>query len=220
LRVGLDAANRPWAYPDGKGGLTGLDIDVLAALGEEMGVRWEYVNSAPHLLLPGLTEGRYQVVINGLVVTPARQNQAAFSLPYFYLGQVVVVSDKETSIRGIEDLAGRRVGAQLGTLALAEAGKVPGAKVRPYDDFSIALVALSRAEVDAVIADNLLAADYLRAHPELRLQIVGGPFAQEPVAIAVSPRHSDLLKHINEALIALRQRGILARLERKWLETN
>lgn len=216
LRVGLDAANRPWAYPDGKGGLMGLDIDVLAALGGEMGVRWEYVNSAPHLLLPGLLEGRYEVVINGLVVTPARQKQVPFSLPYFYLGQVVVVSGKGTNIRDLNDLAGKRIGAQLGTPALVEARKV-GAQVRPYDDFSIALIALSRVEVDAVIADNLLVADYLRAHPELGLRIIGSPFAQEPVAVAVSPHHSDLLRRINEALTALKQRGILAYLESKWL---
>lgn len=217
LRVGLDAANRPWAYPDGKGGLMGLDIDVLAALGEEMGIHWEYVNSAPHLLLPGLIEGRYDVVINGLVVTPARQRQVPFSLPYFYLGQVVVVSSKGTNIRDLNDLVGKSIGAQLGTPALVEARKVAGARVHPYDDFTIALIALSRAEVEAVIADNLLVADYLRAHPELGLRMVGGPFAQEPVAIAVSPHHSGLLRRINEALTALQQRGILARLEHRWL---
>lgn len=219
LRVGLDAANRPWAYPDGKGGLTGLDAEVLAAVAGQSGMGMAYTNAAPHLLLPRLAEKQFDLVAAGLMATPELRRQAAVSLSYANVGQVVVVPAADTRTGGPADLAGKRVGAQLGSAALAEAHRIPGAVVVPYDDVSIALAALSRGGIlEAVIADQLLAMDFLRAHPEARLRLAGAPFAVEPLVFAMRADDAALQARVNAALEQLSRAGTLQQIQARWLQ--
>ena len=215
LRVGVDAANRPWCYRDAAGGLVGLDVDLLTALAAQMGVRVEYVNIAPHLLLPGLAAKKYGLAASGLVATPERHSEAALSEPYFTLSQAVIVRASDT-LTGPVALAGKVVGVQIGSPAVAEARRL-GATPRLYDDLAIALGALARGEVPAIIGDDLGAADYLAARPEARLRRAGTAFAPSPVVLAVAKDQPELLARVNAGLAALRQTGALDRLAQEWL---
>ncbi len=95
-------------------------------------------------------------------------------------------------------------------------GKIGHYKTTDWEHTAAAVAALSRGEVQAVIADHLLVADYLRAHPEAKLRLAGQPFAGEPVALAVRKDNAALLDQINAALDRLRQKGLLAQIERRW----
>jgi polar amino acid transport system substrate-binding protein len=215
LRAGVDAANRPWCYRSTGGELVGLDVELLTALAAQMGVRMEYVNIAPHLLLPGLAAKKYDLAAAGLAATPERQNEAALSEPYFTLSQAVIVKVTD-AITSTAELAGKAVGVQIGSAAVAEARRL-GATVRLYDDLTIALGALARGEVRAVIGDDLGAADYLAAHPEARLSRAGAALAPAQVALAVARDRPDLLSRVNAGLAALRRSGALDQLALKWL---
>lgn len=216
LRVGVDAANPPWCAADGQGTLAGIDVDLLAALGREMGVRIVPVNLAPHLLAAELDRRRVDMIAAGLVSTPERSAGMALSRPYLTLEQVVVVraSDAATRTAG---LSGRTVGVQIGSLAAAEARKA-GAVVKLYDDLAIALGALARGEVQAVLGDHAMAAAFLRQRPGLGLAVTGALGAGQPVVLGVSRENPTLLARVNDALEALAARGELAALERRWLQ--
>ena len=211
----MDAASRPWCSLDATGELVGLDVDLLTALAAQMGVRVEYVNIAPHLLLPGLATRRFDLAAAGLVATPERQSEAALSEPYFSLSQAAIVRATDT-LTGPAELAGKVVGVQIGSPAVAEARRL-GATARLYDDLAIALGALARGEVAAVIGDDLGAADYLAARPEARLRRAGAAFAPAPVVLAVAKDQPALLARLNTGLATLRQAGALDQLARKWL---
>lgn len=215
LRVGVDAASRPWCYRGATGELVGLDVELLTALAAQMGVWVEYVNVAPHLLLPGLATSRFDLAAAGLVATPERQSEAALSEPYFSLSQAAIVRATD-ALTGPAELAGKVVGVQIGSPAVAEARRL-GATARLYDDLAIALGALARGEVAAVIGDDLGAADYLAAHPAAKLRRAGAAFAPVPVVLAVAKDQAALLARVNAGLAALRQAGALDQLARKWL---
>jgi ABC-type amino acid transport substrate-binding protein len=215
LRVGVDAANRPWCYRSAAGELVGLDVDLLTALAARMGVRMEYVNVAPHLLLPGLAARRYDLAAGGLVATPGRQGEAALSEPYFSLSQAVIVRATD-ALTSPTALAGKVVGTQIGSPAVAEARRL-GATPRLYDDLAIALGALARGEIPAVVGDEIGAADYLASRPDGLLRRVGASFAAAPVVLAVAKDQPELLSRVNAGLAALRQAGALDQLARKWL---
>ncbi len=215
IRVGIDAANRPWSFRDAAGQLAGLDVDLVTALAAGMGVRVEYVDAAPHLLLPGLAGRKFDLVAAGLVATTERQAQVSLSEPYFHLGQVVVARTSD-ALSSTASLAGVVTGVQIGSPSVEEARRL-GATPRLYDDLSIALGALARGEVPAVVGDDLLVADYLAANPDARLRRVGASFAQAPVVLAVSKDQPALLARVNAALAALKQSGALDQLSGKWL---
>lgn len=114
------------------------------------------------------------------------------------------------------NLAGVVTGVQIGSPSVEEARRL-GVTPRLYDDLSIALGALARGEVPAVVGDDLLVADYLVANPDARLRRVGASFAQAPVALAVAQDQPALLDRVNAALAALKQSGALDQLSGKWL---
>lgn len=216
LRVAVDAANPPWFETNGSGTQDGIDAEVLAALGRQMGVRFEVVSVAPHLLAQELAAHRVDLAAGGLVSTTERAQAMSLSRPYLSLQQVVVLHGVD-SYSGPGVLAGRTTGAQIGTRSVAEAGKA-GAAVKLYDDLAIALAALSRGEVKAVVGERPAAAALLRENPQWGLRLDSSIGTPLPVALAVAKDNAALLARLNTALEALAARGELAALEKRWLQ--
>ena len=154
---------RPGAIRTRQGNLAGIDVDLLSLLGREMGVRFEAVNLAPHLLAPELAARRVDLAAAGLVSTTERAKSMALSSPYLMLEQAVVVRSADPA-SGPAALSGRSVGVQIGSVAAAEA-RGAGGTVRAYDDLAIALAALARGEVQAVLGERPAAVDYVQTAP-------------------------------------------------------
>ena len=216
LRVGVDAANPPWCRVEAQGTLAGIDVDLLSALGREMGVRFEAVNLAPHLLAPELAAKRVDLIAAGLISTTERASAMALSRPYVTLEQSIVLRGFD-AFTGTAALSGRSVGVQIGGPAVDDARKA-GGKVKIYDDLAIALAALARGEVQAVLGERPFAADFVRRHPELGLRLAASVGSGQPVALGVAKENAALLSRVNAALDSLSRRGDLAGLERRWLQ--
>jgi ABC-type amino acid transport substrate-binding protein len=214
VRVGIDAANRPWCYTGDAGSLTGVSVDLLTALAAEMKVRLELVNTAPHLLASGLAAGRFDLAA-GPGLAAGLDPAIVLSRPYITVPQTLVsgpAGAAPTSVAGIRGIA---VGVQIGSLAASEV-RAAGALPRLYDDLDIALSALERGEVSLAAGDRARAAYYLRSRSGTALRLSALNFAPRPVSLALSAR-SALLAPVNAALDALGRRGYLADLERRWL---
>lgn len=212
--MGIDAANRPWCYPDTAGNLTGVNVDLLAALAAEMKVRLELVNTAPNLLAAGLAAGRFDLAAGpGLPAGP--QTVIVFSAAYITVPQTLIHGPAVAAPTNVAGLKGAAVGVQIGSLAANEirsAGAIP----RLYDDLDIALGAMERGEVSLVAGDRARAADFLRSRPGTPLRLAAFNFAPRPIALGLAAR-SAFLAPVNAALDALGRRGYLADLERRWL---
>jgi cyclohexadienyl dehydratase len=64
------------------GELVGIDIDLSRELGKALGVKVEYVDSSFPRLAPDVTEGRCDVAMFAIAVTPQRQQVLAFTRPH------------------------------------------------------------------------------------------------------------------------------------------
>ena len=114
-----------------------------------------------------------------------------------------------------DDLKGKTIGAQLGTIGYIFAGDVEDAKVEPYNKGADAVQALKQGKLDAVIIDSEPAKAFVAKNDSLT--ILDDPFAEEEYAIAIAKENTDLLEKVNKALSELTADGTLQSIVDKYI---
>ncbi len=219
LKVGSDVAYPPFEYIDDKTKApVGFDIDLIKAIGKAMGAEIQIVNTAWDGIIPGLITGNYDLLISAMTITDERAAAVNFSDPYFSTGQVIAVKKGNKAIDAPADLSGKRVGVQLGTTGHFAAEKVKGASIRTFQTTPEAFLALKAGQVDAVVCDELVALEEIRANKG-QVEVVGQPFTIEYYGIGVKKGRTDLLRRVNRALAQIKADGTYDKIYDKWLGT-
>src|SRR6266478_7459474 len=109
----------PYSFPDPRNParIVGFEVDLANALAARMGRTARFVQNQWDGLVPGLERGEYDVVINGLEITPERAEKIHFSTPYFYSTLTMTSRLDETRIVKPEDLRGKVAGTLKVTTA-------------------------------------------------------------------------------------------------------
>lgn len=125
-----------------------------------------------------------------------------------------VASAEETNDSGItcvDDLAGKKIGVQLGTTGDIYAsdyeGDDAGTVIERYNKGNDAIMALKQGKIDCVIIDSQPAQKFVEKNDDLT--IIEEDFAQEEYAICISKDNADLTEAINGALKELKEEGTL-----------
>lgn len=218
--VATDAAFPPMEFIDEDKQLVGFDIDMMNAIAETMGFEVEYRNTAWDGIFAGLESGDYDAILSAVTITEDRQQTYDFSDPYINAGQAVVVRMDEEGIAGHEDLPGMVVGAQIGTTGAFAVQDIEGAELKEYDNIDLALLDLVNGNVDAVVVDTPVAADFALASEQFegRLKIVGEPFTDEHYGVVVRKgAQSEFLDAFNEGLRRIRADGTYDAIYARWI---
>ena len=186
----------------------GFETELAEALGRDLGVRAEMVQNDWSTLVPSLERETFDVVLNGLEVTPARAARVAFTRPYFLFAERLVARVGDARVRDLPSLRGLRVG----TLANSQAWSMllgAGAVAVPYEGVDEPFIDLERGRTDAVLLDDIIVDRYAPRHPGVR---VVGDIAEGTYAIAVRRGEADLLAALDAALARLQASGELRRI--------
>ena len=105
---------------------------------------------------------------------------------------------------------------QMGTTGYISLESYPVER-RAYDDIGLAIEDMLNGNVEGVVCDSLIASDFVLANKNYqgKLVVIGAPFTEEDIAIAVNKKDAELLKLVNEGLIKIEQDGTLARAEKR-----
>jgi polar amino acid transport system substrate-binding protein len=194
----------------------GFDIDLMTAIAAEAGFEVEFRNVTWDGIFAGLAAGDYNAVISSVTITEERQKEFDFSTPYINAGQIVIVLSSNTDIKGSADLAGKTVGAQIGTTGAFAVGEIAGATLKEYDEIGFAFEDLIAGRVDAVVCDTPVAADYAGVQYKDQIKLVGAAFTEEYYGIMVKKGDAELLAKINDGLAKVQAKGIDKQLMAKW----
>ena len=102
IKIGLSLFT-PWSMRDKKGELIGFELDVGRKLAADMGVEVEFVPTAWDGIIPALVSGKFDVIISGMSMTPARNLTVNFSDPYAYSGLTILANTAMTAGMALED---------------------------------------------------------------------------------------------------------------------
>lgn len=216
--VATDATYPPFESVDeGTNEIVGFDVDLIKAIGakENLDIQLEIVTW--DLLLEGMAQCKYQAAISAMTINEERKKDFNFTDPYFAAGQVVTVRSDDTDITGKDALSGKTIGVQAGTTGDLEAQKIEGAKVEAYEQIGPAFDDLLNGQIDAIIADNLTALDYVGTNAG-KLRIAGDVFTDEFYGIAVCKTNTELLTRLNSGLAKVKAEGLIDQLFKKWIE--
>ncbi len=214
LRVGMDASYPPFELWD-EVGLRGYDVDLALALGREWGVEVDFENITFDGLYDALKVERVDIIISALPYDPLLTQDVAYSHSYFDAGQVLVVRE-QTTITKVEELKGRSVGLELGSMGDLEARRLEQRMVlerKAYISPQEVLEALRGEKVDAVIVDAVSAYQFMREEGGLRIV---QQVSEEPCVIAVPIKAPILLEKVNGAIVKWRETGFLEELRERW----
>ncbi len=119
-------------------------------------------------------------------------------------------ADATKTIKSKEDLAGARIGVQLGTtgdIAYASDYEKEGSVIERYNKGADAVIALTQGKVDCVIIDSEPAKAFVEQNKGLK--ILDDTFDTEEYAIALPKDKENLVKDFNKALDELTKDGTL-----------
>jgi ABC-type proline/glycine betaine transport system substrate-binding protein/voltage-gated potassium channel Kch len=185
----------------------------------------------PEAYLPGVWEGVWWAAVTmttvgygdrsprgvlGRVVGIVWMLAGYFVLAYFIAGVTssLAVDTLTERIEGPEDLVGRKVATQRGTVA-ADWLVREGILTWETDELSEAYDLLERGEVEAVVFDGPVLVHHLHAAEVTDVALVGASFLEQDYALAL-PQGSEDREPLNAALLELKQDGTYRSLVGKW----
>lgn len=210
----------PWTFHDEKGNLTGYDIELGRLIAKHLGVKPQFVEGKWDGLLAGISSGRYDIMINGVDITPEREKAYSFTEPYAYNKTVVVTRTSDTAIKSMQDLKGK-VTANTISSTYAEVAERYGAKVTGVDDLNQTFELLLSGRIDATLNAEVVFYDYKRVHPTAEVKIAAVSDEMTSVGIPLKKEGTEKLRQeINKALAELHQSGELSKLSQQFFGTD
>ena len=226
LKVGTETAFAPFDFIDA-GTHTGLNVDVFAEIGKDMGVTIEWITLDWTGVLPGLEAGRFDVVAGPATITKARTERYRFSSPVAE-ATVALLAGASTDIEKPEDIAGKPVGSGTGTAQLAQLQAyaatlpTPPSEIREYVSFNESYADLAAGRIEAVANSLPNIAFVASQRPEV-FKVVKPAFGT-PTYFGypgrIEPEYATLMDKIDEILLAMKADGRMAKLQEKWFGTT
>ena len=219
--IAMEGTWAPWTYHDEEDELVGYDVEVGRLIAEKLGVEPVFVEGAWDGLLAGIDAGRYDIMINGVDVTPERQEAYDFSIPYAYNRMAVIVRGDNEDINTMEDLAGKHTANTISS-TYAEKAESYGAEVTGVDDHNQTFELLLSDRIDATLNAEVTYYDYMKAHPDADLRIAC--LDHEVTEVAIPMRKGEetesLRAAIDQAIAELSEAGELTELSEKYFGTD
>lgn len=214
LYVGTNAEFKPYEYLENNK-MVGFDIELMELLGKELGYEIKWQDMSFDGLLPALQLKKIDAVIAGMSATPERKKAVSFSIPYmFFEGEHVVIVNDKSSFKKKEDLKGKTVGVQLGSIQ-EQLAKDNGSIPKLYNNFTEALLDLQNQKIDSVIIAGVSGKEYLKTMKGItKIDSVKDNLPN--AAIAFRKADSKLSKEFSEAILKLKFSSQYANLVKKY----
>lgn len=212
----------------------GVDMQIAQAIADELGMELQIQNVKFDTILTSISSGKGDLGIAGITVTPERAESVDFSNNYATSTQYILYKDG-ANITTIEDLAGLKIGVQLGTTGDfiisdeingvddEETGEHQkgvlegtGATVTQYNSAADAAVNMNTGKVDVVVIDKLpaeIVAGQYENFKTIELVYADGGKTDESYAVAVKKGNKELLDTVNKVIDRLIDDGSID----KWI---
>ena len=217
LVVGVDSTRAPYAGFS-KGNLVGIDVDVAAALADQLGLKLELVDtsgkSADSLLQAGTVDVIMDVEQSGASITQGKQIG-----PYVISGPALFMSVKGTTVPTIDltTLSGATIVAQKDSLSAWTVDNIIGKGTSsPVNNLQDALKAVSDGTATYAAADAIVGS-YLATNFANVACVKLFPQSSIGVYLAVNQNNTQLADALTNALRTVRDNGELPIILTKWL---
>ncbi|EOU1827992.1 transporter substrate-binding domain-containing protein [Clostridium perfringens] len=214
LVVGLSADYAPYEFhimKDGKDQIVGLDIDIAKEVAKNLGVDLEIKEMEFGAIIQSVKNGMIDMGISGITPDEKRKEAVDFSDIYYEAEQGILINkdnkDNKESIKGIGDLKGKKVGAQMGSIQAEIAKGIEGADVKLLDNVNTLILELKTGKLDAIITELPVAKIASEVNSELAVADEVIKNSEGGSAIAIQKGNKDLVDEVNSTIKELKENG-------------
>ncbi len=189
--------------------IEGFDVEVaeLLAAGifggdaESVEGKVEFIEAVSKNREPFIQEGKVDIVVATYTINDARKQQVDFAGPYLVADQDIMVRADDTTIKGANDLNGKKVCSATGSTSIKNVqAKAPRADVSvSFDRYSLCAAALEDRRVDAVSTDDAILAGLVNDNPG-KFKLVGADLSDEPYGIGLKKGDDAFRNFLNDRL--------------------
>jgi len=203
--VGTEAQFPPFEIRTADGGFYGFDIALAEAIADELDLELELIDTDFASIIASVNADKFDVAMSAMTITEARAEKVNFSDSYFDAGLSIAIP-MGSDITGLDDLAGKTIGVQLGTTGDIYASDLEGVTVKRYAHAPDAFMDMRNGNLDAIINDDVVSKPYVAQYPE-DFVIIEGLLTVEHYGVAIPLDNPVLLDLINDALQTLIDNG-------------
>lgn len=212
LVVGTDAAYAPMEYIDDKGEIVGIDIDIVNAIAEEMGVEVEFRNTGWDPLFPAVNNEEVDFGVSSITITEEREKEFDFSDPYYIANQLILVPE-DSDVSSFKDLKDLKVSAQMSTTGHQVVQKLLGEtspNIVATESMPLAITEMLNGNAEATVGDNSTVNEYLKNNPDVKVKTIeDDEFEKEYYGLMVKKGNQELLDFLNEGIQKIKDNGKL-----------
>lgn len=218
LNVGIFSDFPPFSSASADMSIKGYDIDVAQYIADALKVKLNLVSVTGQNRIPYLTDKRVDMLMS-VGYSKEREeviDYAAAYAPYY----IAVIGPAAMAVKGKDDLAGKSIAVNKGTLedtSLTEVAPA-SADIRRFDNYNSVIQAFISGQTDLMVVGNDVGAQVLARQeglkPEQKFQLL-----TSPSHIGLNKKEDGLKAAINDAVAKMLADGKLNAASETWLKT-
>lgn len=220
INIGVFSDKSPFGYVDENGQYQGYDVYFANRIGQDLGVKINYVSTEAANRIEYLQTGKVDIILANFTVTPERAREVDFASPYMNVA-LGVVSPDSAVITSLEDIGPEdQVIVISGTTAETYLEKNdPNIRLQKYDAYAEAKAAFENGNGVAWANDNTEVIAFAIENPGYTVGIPSLGSA-DTIAPAVTKGNESLLNWLGDEIAALgKERFFHADYEATLLDT-
>ena len=219
MKVGTETAFAPFDFIDA-GAHAGLNVDLFAEIGKEMGVKIDWVALPWDGVLPALEAGKFDMVAGPATITKARMERYRFTMPIAEATVALLKRKGDATVMKPEDIGGKIAGAGKATAQLAQlkayGDTLPGkVDAREYVSFNEAYADLAAGRIVAV-ANSLPNIAFVASQRADTFEVVLPTFGAKSYFGFIGRKDADytpLMDAVQAAMVKIKADGRLATIQ-------
>lgn len=221
--IGLDDTFAPMSFRDTDGQIVGFDVDLAEAIGEDIGVSFEFQAIDWTMKETELNTGNIDLIWNGYTITDERKEKVAFSDSYLENKQIIVTL-ADSDIQTKADLAGKTVSTQQASasqdaIEADESGIIAefeGGQPVLYATFTDVFNDLDSGRSDAIVVDEVLGRYIMKQKGADNYKVLDDNFGEEEYGVGMRKEDTRLQDAINQGLADLQENGQYQEIYQTW----
>ena len=247
--IGMEGAYEPYNLTDPSGKIVGFEPDLAMDVCARMKVECKIIAQDWDGMIPGLKAGKFDVIMDGMSITPDRKKEIDFSTAYADVPAALATAktsplaklagagklvnfDKDkaggaAALKALRDaLKGKTIGVQVSTTHATFAGNhlKDVATIKEYKTTDERDLDLKSGRLDAVLDDqtaiaSMLSKDDAKDFTEFGPHLTGGDFGIG-VGMGIRKADADLTAKFNTAIKAAFADGSIKKYSMKWFKID
>lgn len=195
------------------GKIIGFDVDIAKYIGSKLNFDVDVKDMDFNGLLPALQSKRADFVMAGMTPKPERLKNADFSDIYFE-AKNTIVSKKNANFKSLDDLKGKKVGVQLGSIQEGAVKDVKGIQIVSLNKIPDIIQELKANRIDAAVIEDTVAKGYTASNTDLKFTVI--PNTELAGSAVAFPKGSPYVADFNKVLKEMKSNGEMDKLVKKW----